>query len=107
MAYVNMTPHVVEVYSMQSGKHVATFNPSGVVARIDVEYTFSHVDENGISIFDAIFGEPSNVPENDGNVYIVSSIFKSAFPGRKDFVCPAILKRDESGKVIGCYGFTQ
>ena len=120
---INLTPHTIHFIN-DSGICTQSFIPSGIVARISVEYeplNISNMFANksltlgfiGLKFISTEFGDPINLPlESKTNVgdyrklYIVSSILKSACPDRNDLIVPADLVRDESGNVIGCKAFS-
>jgi hypothetical protein len=92
---VNCTPHEVIICGV-------TFPPSGVVPRVSVA---THVvgNHDGVPLVKGTYGEAEGLPPTeDGTIYIVSAMVRLACPSRKDLASPADLKRDESGRIVGC-----
>jgi hypothetical protein len=123
MDIVNLTPHKINILRAGSAgyEEVLSVPPSGMVARLAVErkevnnITFANnqvvgspVDGlGGIAFYKSIFGEPSDLPEqNDHTIYIVSSLFRSGFD-REDLWVPGELIRDTNGQPIGCLGLSR
>jgi hypothetical protein len=102
--FVNLTPHEINII----GDTTHTIPPSGMVARVATKSQRTGVFF-GIDIFATTFGDIQDLPEPDGNYYIVSSIVANAAwkQGRTDVFCPADLVRDSEGKVVGCKGFNE
>ena len=99
---INLTPHPINI--VKDGEIVKTI-PSNGIARLSQSLTQIGTYED-IPLFKITFGNGENIPEPDGNLYIVSSIVKSAYPDRDDLVVPAELVRDDNGNIIGCKGFS-
>ena len=99
--FVNLTPHVINVI----GEGGTTVIPTaGTVARVSVNYTTLRV-EGGAEMLRPEFGEVLDLPEpQEGVIYIVSGMVRSAVPDRLDVVSPGPLVRDEQGRPIGCEG---
>lgn len=118
---VNLTPHPVVVVGeecpskVQSPEEikpyiVATFPPSGKVARV----TSSKVkvrEVNGIPLYKSVFGEVSGLPDpQPGTIYIVSLLVLQALKGKRDDVVapdtsPTGAVRDANGRIIAVKGF--
>ena len=103
MKFVNLTPHdITVVLGFLDHK---TFFKSGTIARVS-QVTAVARTVDGINISTATFGPVVGLPErDDGTLYIVSGMVKSAATDRSDLVSPGELVRDDSGNVIGCKGF--
>lgn len=98
MTIVNCTPHEVKLNNGES------FPVSGNVARVMAG--FEEV-ENGF--FKAVYGQVINLPdEQDGTMYIVSSIVANA-TDRMDVIVPATghpdCIRNEKGQIVSVPGF--
>jgi hypothetical protein len=104
MKFINLTPHDITVI-MGDNADRTTFAKSGTVARVS-QVTAVARTVDGINISTATFGPVVGLPErDDGTLYIVSGMVKSAATDRSDLVSPGELVRDDSGNVIGCKGF--
>jgi hypothetical protein len=92
---INLTPHAVNIGSQ-------TFQPSGKAARVAVTLaTVGTID--GITLKRGTYGQVTDLPDaQDGTVYIVSALVRTALPDRKDLASPAELLRDEKGNITGC-----
>lgn len=104
---VNLTPHDVVIVT---ASEKLTFSASGTVARCksaSVPVSTIETEAGAVSLVKTVIGEPENVPEaEEGTLYIVSRLIKSALPERDDLVCPDGLVRDENGNVIGAERFS-
>ena len=97
----NLTPHEVTLVD-DNGNIIATFPPSGIVARVSVK-TIRVATINNIPISASSFGEVENLPEpNDEEVFIVSSLVAQRCKHRKDVFIPNESVRDDKGRIIGC-----
>jgi hypothetical protein len=97
----NLTPHEVTLVD-DNGNIIATFPPSGIVARVSVK-TIRVATINNIPISTSSFGEVENLPEpNDEEVFIVSSLVAQRCKHRKDVFIPNESVRDDKGRIIGC-----
>lgn len=102
MKFINLTPHDITVF--MSGDY-KTFARSGTIARVSQNTTVVQCVD-GINISTATFGPVVGLPEReDGTMFIVSGMVKSASTGRRDLVSPGELVRGADGEVIGCRGF--
>ena len=112
--FVNLTPHEINMYDPSGESLIATFPPSGVVARVNEESSFY---QRGIFKFSKkeytslYFSDPNFVLDTE--MYnIVSTFCMNAVP-EKDrgvvFVSPDTgpdsVIRDSDGKIIGVRGF--
>ncbi len=99
--FVNLTPHEIVLVD-NNDKIIATFPPSGIVARVSSE-TVRVASINHIPITTTSYGEVEGLPEpNDDEVYIVSSLVAQRCKHRKDVFIPNESVRDEKGRIIGC-----
>ncbi len=99
--FVNLTPHEIVLVD-NNDKIIATFPPSGIVARVSSE-TVRAASINHIPITTTSYGEVEGLPEpNDDEVYIVSSLVAQRCKHRKDVFIPNESVRDEKGRIIGC-----
>lgn len=97
--FVNLTPHIISVVD------VVAIAPSGVVARVTSTTKVVGVINN-VTISRVEFGEVIGLPApEDGKVFIVSMLVRTAVPSRTDVVSPGNLVRDSAGNPIGCDGF--
>lgn len=102
----NYTPHAITVVD-KDHETIATFPPSGEVARVAV--TRACVDViDGIPVYEVFYGAPSPLPApQEGTYYLVSLLYKTACPQRTDLLSPGELVRDRDGVVIGCHGLNR
>lgn len=119
---VNLTPHALNIYDEHGKTLLVTVAPSGEVARVPFEITWSDPNDGdlisilglpvGRRTFD--WGAISGLPAWDfesylslrDTVYVVSAItgFAIASAGRPDVFVPGPEVRDSGGNVIGCCG---
>lgn len=104
---VNLTPHDIKI--VQGDNDVRVFpkpcNDSDIVRVATTDQQVGNID--GVVLFDTVFGDCMNVPPQvDGVVYIVSALAKQVLKdaGRRDFVSPYGLVRDDDGNIIGSQG---
>lgn len=112
---VNLTPHDLNVIATDGTSHVIPKNPDGKIARVnELRDNVNGVQgEQGqefslqVVSYNQVTGLPA--PE-DGTVYIVSQMVVAGLIAngcqRSDVVFPGILKRNESGAIVGCVGFS-
>lgn len=100
MKFINLTPHNINVVT--NGQ---TFSfPSNGLARVSTKQV-QIGDINGIPIFSTEYGQVEGLPDQeDGTIFIVSTLVRAQVPHRKDVFSPKGLVRDENGAVIGCEG---
>ncbi len=101
ITFMNLTPHEI---NLVEGDKTTTFQPSGVVARLDVS-----VDGTGI-IRERSFGKLMGLPApQEGVVYIVSSLAMQVAlkEGRCDVVTSVGDIRDNKGRIIGTTHFVR
>jgi len=98
---INLTPHELKIHG---GEGVVSLPPSGQIARCSV--TCSPVGEHdGVPLSRSETGAVEGLPEpQDGVIYVVSMVVRSAVPGRTDVASPGALLRDAEGRPIGCQG---
>ena len=102
---VNLTPHAITLVG-EDGSVIATFPPSGVVARVatSTEVVGSLM---GAPVKHTIFGEVEGIPApQEGTVYLVSTLVAQAAK-RSDVVSPDTgpTAVRENGQVVGVRGF--
>jgi hypothetical protein len=101
--FVNLTPHDVNYYV--GGEVIATFPPTGKVARVSSTSVEVAVI-NGMRIKKSVYGEVQDLPEQTPGVcLIVSGLLRTHMAHRGDLISPADPVRDEKGGVIGCRSF--
>ncbi len=110
---INLTPHAIHLLDA-SDVIVATFEPSGTVARVMEETSvIGQVVVNGIPVdrVVTIYGDVYNMPEEAGEdtYYLVSALVVQAairlgLPTH-DLIMPTDTVRDDRGRVIGCRRF--
>ena len=110
MEFINLTPHELNV--QREDGSLLNIPASGTVARVGQKETVVDTLE-GINITQQVFdGDVTGVPEPQGpfTYYIVSRIVASALAEAdrtNDILVPGPAVRDDSGKIIGCRGFSQ
>lgn len=99
MNIYNYTPHRVSIIS---NNQTTIFEPKGL-ARVS-EKCVVIGKMNGIDICKMQYSDVTGLPpENNNDVYIVSSIVANALKGkRNDIYVPCISLRDKDGRIIGC-----
>lgn len=103
MEFINLTPHVLNIFN--GDVEIMTLPASGVVARCTQKEEFV-ANINGITITRQTFGEVYDLPERkDGVRYIVSRMVAEA-SGRDDLLVPGPLVRGDNGQPIGCNGLS-
>lgn len=104
MIVLNLTPHAVKI--VKDGETVATFPPSGEIARVstrDERIGFIGVEGGLVPTVRQTYGETTGLPaEVPGTILIVSGLVRAANPGRPDLASPGGLARNAEGQVIGC-----
>jgi hypothetical protein len=104
MDLVNLTPHVLNIFSADGKTQLVTLPPSDSVARCSVE-SIQVGSANGVPLFAASFGEVSDLPDpKQDTIYVVSMLVRSALPERADLASPGELIRNEAGQPVGCKG---
>ena len=105
---VNLTPHKILVFN-ETNKVVCEIASSGV-ARAESEIVTSG-NLAGIPIKKVHFGKPIGLPDFElGKWFVVSRVTAEAakFAGRdtSDLLLTVDSVRDESGRIVGCRGFS-
>ena len=100
----NCTPHKVSIYADDT---ILEFPSCGIVPRCEQhEELIGKIDN--IQITKQIFGEVTDLPEQEDGVYlIVSRLVATACPNRSDLLIPGPLIRDAEGKIVGCKGLSK
>jgi hypothetical protein len=99
---VNLTPHTIN-FVKEDGE-ICKLPPSGQVAR--VSSTQQDAGEFGIfKLSKTKFGEVVDLPSENGDLFIVSALVRTAVANRMDVASPGDLLRDAEGNVIGCKNF--
>jgi len=113
MKLVNLTPH--EIVLVRDDVRLV-FPPSGTVARCEVLreelYRIVVANDDGsevsIPITSVVFGDVTGLPlDEDGTMYIVSSLVAQALPNRDDLLIPDDTVRDEHGRIVGCRSLSE
>ena len=98
MAFVNLTPHVLNVVGGPS------LPPSGAVARC-ASTTVEAGVVDGVALYRVQFGAVQGLPEPvEGTIYVVSALVRGAVPTRLDVASPGELVRGADGQPVGCRG---
>ena len=102
---INCTPHVINVLTEEG---IIDFPTSGIVPRVSVTRTQVGTINN-IPVYGTVLGEIENLHEPVEGIIRIVSMMIAEHPSvkyRDDLIYPGELVRDESGKPIGCKGFT-
>jgi len=107
---VNLTPHDINLVSLDNDRPVLTIEASGVMARVAVTRKPGdtlNIGDTAISTSSAVYGAVTGLPgPEEDTLYLVSALVAQAAPNRVDLVTPGELVRDEAGRVVGCRGLT-
>lgn len=96
MNVVNLTPHAIQVVGGPS------FPPSGQVARC-AQVSAPVGAHEGLPLVSVQFGEVEGLPDpQEGVLFLVSALVRSAVPHRHDVASPGDLERNEAGQPVGC-----
>lgn len=99
---INLTPHTI---NLMIGEGSISIEPSGIIARCKVsteQVGTIKVDGKEIPVNKKVYGEVEGLPkQQEGTIYIVSSLVAQAVKDRDDVFIPDELVRDEEGRVIG------
>lgn len=125
MKFVNMCPHKLVIAAEdataadinQGKKILLTLEPSGTVARVDVDTQVTSYLARGpeedtgtygaVPVFKAQMGSVQHLPApEDGTIYVVSFLVAQA-AAREDVLSPGELIRGEDGMPIACRGLAQ
>lgn len=115
MPFVNLTPHALNIKTMDGGYVTIPPSPDGA-ARVVYDMLPPEQVPCGGGSFDffevTVAGVPREIiglPDPEpGMVFIVAKAVADAAPRRRgDLMSPGRLIRDEDGKVVGCDGLTR
>lgn len=106
MNFINLTPHVLNIYEEDGKTLLMSIQPTAPAARCKQE-TVCVGNLGGLPVYTMQFGEVENLPEpKENTVYIVSRLVAAA-RWRDDVLCPGAAVRDERGRVVGCVGLSR
>jgi len=106
MKFVNLTPHTINIFSPQ-GEELAAIEPSGDIARVDVNMEGSGTLPGPVPTYVAVMGDIEGLPAPEaGKTFIVSGMVEAACD-RPDVYAPGELLRDPDGRPKGCVGLKQ
>ena len=100
---VNLTPHDINYF--QEDGSIITIKPTGKLPRLDKDIIDTQ-NINGVKISYARFDGSISLPAQFPNRFYIVSLVVALSALRSDLIVPDTV-RDESGKVIGCDGFTR
>lgn len=111
-AYVNLTPHALNVRTLDGSTSVLPPSPDGVARVVYDRLPPEQATLNGHEVQIAVAGSPREIiglPDPEPHtIYIVAKAVADAAPAsRGDLMSPGRLLRDAEGKVIGCDGLTR
>lgn len=108
MRLINLTPHAISLAN-EAGENIQTIPASGVVAWVSMTVCDTGRRVARIPVVVQEPGQIENLPEPDGNVYIVSIVVLGAIQGRADVVAPdtgpGSVVRDDIGRIIAVRRF--
>lgn len=100
----NMTPHTVN-FQPENSRSIVVMPSRGVIRIEEKIVDDGFIDE--IKVVRRTF-TTANVPEpQEGTVFIVSTIVKTAFPDRHDFIVPCDFIRNDEGQIMACKAFAR
>jgi hypothetical protein len=100
---INLTPHAINIYDEDRKTLLATIQPSGQVARVEMTRVRLSTLFGSIPAYISEAGDVTGIPAGN-SLYIVSSMVRLALPKNFNIYSPGELLRDESGQPIGCIG---
>lgn len=105
---INLTPHPITILA-EDGEVLLNLAPADEPARVE-EQAINHTAIGGIPMVELRPGPITGLPDapEDGDMYVVSRPVMEAAVDQDYGHClvvPYPLARDESGQVIGAYGF--
>lgn len=112
---LNLTPHPVTLFDSEGKNLLATYEPTGIIARaaqVDEKVGEIVVDGLTIDVVHTTFGQPTDLPEpEDGKFYAVSLVTANAAKafGRStdDLLVSSGPVRGDDGRIIGCTRFAR
>lgn len=103
---VNLTPHTISIFNKETEDLIEQVQPSGTVARAGTSVEVCD-PMNGIPIVKTSYKQVEGLPAPQPyTYYLVSGLVKAAASDRFDLLQPSDLKRDEKGRVVGCYALS-
>jgi len=103
MNFVNLTPHVINIYDDSGNTLLHTIESSNIVRCAVKSVLVGTFDD--VSLYSTSYGDVIDMPEPQLNtMYIVSMPVRLALPDRDDIASPGDLIRNEAGLPIGCKG---
>jgi len=111
MGIINLTPHPLNI--VDTNGEIRNFpKPDAEVVLPRVAQTTVEAGQvDGITEYISSYGEPQDVPFNDGNVYVVSRLVIAACAehgvDHSHLRSPGRLLRDDEGKIIGAEGLAR
>ena len=109
MQIVNLTPHTLNIAKTDGS--LLTVPTSGIVARVATTVRTNGIIA-GIYIQETVFGDPTPIEFQDGEVYVVSRLYadayKATYPndviGISRLFTAGKALRDVTGTIVGCDG---
>ena len=111
-AYVNLTPHALNVKTLDGSPITIAPDERGVARVIYDRLPPEQVSIDGHEVQISVAGSPREIvglpePEEDVILIVAKAVSDAAPAGRGDLMSPGRLLRDEDGTVIGCDGLTR
>jgi hypothetical protein len=111
MQAINLTPHVLNIYSVRDSEPVLTIASTGFARAEEIVEQIAPVNLDGteVPVVRKAFAPTVNgLPEPQADtIYVVSFLTAQAVPDREDVFFPGEAVRDPSGKIIGCVGLSR
>lgn len=114
--FINLCPHMINVFALDGETRLCSVEPSGVVARakmtiseLEHVYCVKNCGDAIVPDVEIKYGEPENLPDpKDGVILIVSAATANAAKshGRtiNDLKVPGQGIRNPHGVIVGCKG---
>ena len=100
---INLTPDVINIYDEDRKTLLATIEPSGQVAQVEMARVHLSTLFRSIPAYIYEVRNVTGIPEGN-SLYIVSAMVRLALPKNFNLYSPGELLRDESVQPIGCIG---
>ena len=121
MAILNLTPHQINLYSINDCEEVSKGNyktlvlkegatPQMVLPSVGVARATCTKERIGsidyIPVYETVYGEVEGLFEPaEGTYYVVSALTAQAAKDRKDLLIVDSTVRDSEGRIVGCTAF--
>lgn len=111
MSIINCTPHPLSIIGLDGEVRNFPKPPVSTVLPRVAQDTIEAGSLDGIAEYITVFGEPENVPVNDGNIYVVSRLVITACAkhgvDHSHLRSPGHLIRDDQGNIVASKGLAR